>query len=473
MKFNLFDHPLPLEIPLRRIPSTWIMHTPFALFLIDILRPKLFVELGTFQGVSYSAFCQAVDQLKLHTKCYGIDTWEGDPHTGFYGEDVLSDLRGYHALRYGGFSELIQKTFDDAREDFDDKSIDLLHIDGYHTYEAARHDFENWLPKVSNSGIILLHDIHVYERDFGVWKFWKELKSQYPTFEVEYGCGLGVVAVGRDFPAAIQPLFDMPEGDLQKIRNVFRLLGERAEQDAAYISDLQIKTSSLQQTIQQQQAHNAYIQAQLDSILKQGMGYRLIRKYYSFVNRFLPRNTRRRHLYDSVKHMALQIIKTVRGAFFYKPAVMMQETQMRNPVTGPEGSVMISVVIPVYNTPVQYLDAAISSVTNQTYTNWELCICDDGSSKPEVVEYLKQLKSKTSHRMKVVFLNENQGISRATNTAMDLARELSLNYATFAVVANPAAGRGEGEITMEDIEKQLKAGMQKVGLVLQQLVKLL
>jgi len=54
-----------------------------------------------------------------------------------------------------------------------------------------------------------------------------------------------------------------------------------------------------------------------------------------------------------------------------------------------------------------------------------------------------------------------------------LARELELNYATCAVVANPAAGRGEGEITMQEIEKQLKSGMLKVGSVLQQLVKLL
>ena len=54
-----------------------------------------------------------------------------------------------------------------------------------------------------------------------------------------------------------------------------------------------------------------------------------------------------------------------------------------------------------------------------------------------------------------------------------LARELALNYATCAVVANPAAGKGQGEITMQDIEKQLTAGMQKVGLVLDQLVKLL
>ncbi|MDH5325854.1 MAG: S-methyl-5'-thioinosine phosphorylase [Gammaproteobacteria bacterium] len=52
-----------------------------------------------------------------------------------------------------------------------------------------------------------------------------------------------------------------------------------------------------------------------------------------------------------------------------------------------------------------------------------------------------------------------------------LARELELSYATCAVVANWAAGRSEGEITMEDIEKQLGQGMQKVLKVLEALVK--
>lgn len=54
-----------------------------------------------------------------------------------------------------------------------------------------------------------------------------------------------------------------------------------------------------------------------------------------------------------------------------------------------------------------------------------------------------------------------------------LARELKLDYATCAVVANAAAGRGSGEITMQEIEEQLKIGMQKVGLVIQQLIQLL
>ncbi|WP_455208426.1 S-methyl-5'-thioinosine phosphorylase [Kaarinaea lacus] len=53
-----------------------------------------------------------------------------------------------------------------------------------------------------------------------------------------------------------------------------------------------------------------------------------------------------------------------------------------------------------------------------------------------------------------------------------LARELELDYATCAVVANWAAGRGAGEITMKEIEAELAGGMKKVAAILQQLVKL-
>jgi 5'-methylthioinosine phosphorylase len=71
---------------------------------------------------------------------------------------------------------------------------------------------------------------------------------------------------------------------------------------------------------------------------------------------------------------------------------------------------------------------------------------------------------------------ENDGCHIIGMTGMPeaaLARELELDYATCAVVANAAAGRGSGVITMQEIEQQLKIGMQKVGLVLQQLVQLL
>jgi hypothetical protein len=228
-KINPLDNPICLTFPARIAMSAWIGHVPFAMYMIDILRPKMFVELGSHYGVSYCAFCQAVKDLGLDTRCYAIDTWAGDPHAGFYGSEVLLDLKEHHDPLYGGFSRLVQSTFDEALEHFPDKTFDLLHLDGYHTYDVMKRDFEQWLPKMSERGVVLLHDINVRERDFGGWKLWGELKQKFPNFEFIHSHGLGVLGVGKNFPEALNDLFNCSEQEAIATRNFFSQLGARLE----------------------------------------------------------------------------------------------------------------------------------------------------------------------------------------------------------------------------------------------------
>lgn len=187
-------------------PSAWWAHLPFAFWIITATRPRVFVELGSHYGVSYAGFCEAVSRAQTGSRCYAVDTWEGDQHAGAYDESVYWGLKTFHDRRYSAFSELLRSTFDDALGQFENGSIDLLHIDGLHTYEAVKHDFEAWLPKLSDKAVVLFHDTNVRKDDFGIHRLFAELAERYPSFEFLHGFGLGVLCVGSDAPQAVKAL---------------------------------------------------------------------------------------------------------------------------------------------------------------------------------------------------------------------------------------------------------------------------
>lgn len=230
MKFNPLNYPILFSAPDRlELTSVWVGHIPFAMLLTELLQPRMFVELGSHWGESYCAVCQAVKTLKIGTRCAAIDTWKGDPHACFYGEDVYNDLKQHHDARYTAFSRMIRADFDSAVGQFEDGSIDLLHIDGYHTYDAVRHDYETWRNKVSDRGVILFHDTEIRHRDFGVWKFWEEIDGQYPNFRFEHSCGLGVLAVGKNVPYAVLEFIEEANSAPVQFRKLFETLGANIE----------------------------------------------------------------------------------------------------------------------------------------------------------------------------------------------------------------------------------------------------
>ncbi|TKH23314.1 class I SAM-dependent methyltransferase [Bacillus wiedmannii] len=171
----------------------WGGHIDFAYDLIRFLKPQTIVELGTFYGTSFFSFCQAVKDEKCETVCYAIDTWKGDEHGGFYGDEVYTTVNYLVQKYYKHIGNLIKSTFDGTLHTFKDETIDVLHIDGYHTYEAVSHDYETWLPKLRSNGVVLFHDITVYYENFGVHKLWAELSSKNPAFSFKHSNGLGIL----------------------------------------------------------------------------------------------------------------------------------------------------------------------------------------------------------------------------------------------------------------------------------------
>jgi len=175
----------------RYFGDHWSMHLPFAYELMRELAPRVFVELGVWKGESYFTFCQSAAENKVNVKCFGVDSWLGDIHMGQFDPELGREVADYN-WRYSSFSELMAKTFIEALQHFPDGAIDLLHIDGAHTYRDVKSDFESWRPKLSPNAVVLFHDVIIRDRGFGVWKLWEDLARPENSFLFEFGYGLGV-----------------------------------------------------------------------------------------------------------------------------------------------------------------------------------------------------------------------------------------------------------------------------------------
>lgn len=171
----------------------WCGHRNFAYDLVRWLKPARIAELGVHWGTSFFSWAQAIKDARLNCHLIGVDTFEGDEHAGHYGDEVYSTVTDVVQQRFSQQHITIHKArFDDALEAVEDNSCDIIHIDGLHTYDAVKHDFETWISKLRSHGVVLFHDTAA-SSGYGSATYWEELCSQYPGFAFEHSWGLGVL----------------------------------------------------------------------------------------------------------------------------------------------------------------------------------------------------------------------------------------------------------------------------------------
>ena len=464
-----------------QFPNAWVGHLPFAAWISQEVSPKIFVELGTHSGNSYFAFCQSFVEAGISTKCYAVDTWQGDEHAGEYTDEIFTKVNTYNQENYAKLSQLLRMTFDDASTYFADESIDLLHIDGLHTYEAVRHNFETWLPKLAPGAVVMFHDTNVREHNFGVWKLWEELQARYPNnVEFVHSHGLGVLQLNNVPDGKKLDWLQPNSPEKQSLVSYFTSLGSR-QLERFELNELKQQAVSLNQTMLDrdgqivtlsQSVYDKEVQiGNLNSIIANRDA--LIDAIYSSTSwqifkplRFIAHQARRAkrvaelvpqaimrsggfkntlkkvtRLYQregmaGLKRgfkfvaMASQITPSVGSGAFdrndyvewvrrYDTLTDEARTIMRSRIKLFKNRPTISVVMPTYNTPIHWLTEAIESVRNQIYPHWELCIADDASTDQAVRTVLERY-AKEDVRIKVVFREQNGHISAASNSALTL-----------------------------------------------------
>jgi GT2 family glycosyltransferase len=420
--------------------SAWTGHMPFGYWLIGEINPRICVELGTHSGNSYFSFCQAVRDESLTSRCYAVDTWKGDNQAGFYGDEVYEMVNRHNESQYKSFSTLYRMTFDEALGRFQDRSVDLLHIDGLHTYEAVRHDFESWLPKLAPGAIVLFHDIEVYGGDFGVWKFWRELKNKYPMrLEFLHSAGLGVLQI-IDSNQRMQPAWLEPGSNSRE--TVIKVMAAAGEALMSMDKNKFVRTKITQRPCSTKQP--GFWRKLEQSFRKQRYRwtYKILfdptwyRTEYPDVaqgggdpwEHYLKYGKDEgRGLNPAVNFIKAKIHKRKKSNAFHNWIRIHDEItpQIRQDINRKMAALsrkpLISVLMPVYNTKPEWLTQAIESVRNQIYPHWELCIADDCSTDPRIRRLLEK-HAAMDPRIKVIFRDTNGHIAAASNSALGLAK---------------------------------------------------
>ena len=193
------------------------------MFLIELLRPKVFVELGTKDGATYCACCQTIVTLGLTAHCYSISAWEQSDESG---AQVFAELKQYHDSLYKGFSKLTRTSFDSALMDFEDETIDLLYIREERSYEVVKHLYHSWLPKMSERGAIIFRATNNCEHGGSAGRLWKEIEPLHPHFKLPDENGLRIISVSNTEASPLLPLARLSKDDASLLILFFQELGQ-------------------------------------------------------------------------------------------------------------------------------------------------------------------------------------------------------------------------------------------------------
>ena len=99
----------------------------------------------------------------------------------------------------------------------------------------------------------------------------------------------------------------------------------------------------------------------------------------------------------------------------------LSKEEMISQINGYEMGPLLSVITPLYNSPVKWLRKAVESLQSQVYENWELCAVDDGSKDRRCITLIQEMMQ-TDSRIRLVCQQQNGGISSASNVSLEMAR---------------------------------------------------
>jgi predicted O-methyltransferase YrrM len=193
---------------ISNLQTAWGGHKAFASWLVNYLQPKTIVELGVDYG--YSLFCLAEPRIG---KVYGFDLFDAGQgySSGSDTYDVVMEFKQKH--NYDNV-EVIKGDYTESVKTWSEP-IQILHIDGDHSYEGCKRDFDSWSTLVEAGGIILMHDVKSQSWSGSVGKVFDEIEG-WSKGHFNESEGLGILVKNVEILKDIRSNFESfdPHGNI-------------------------------------------------------------------------------------------------------------------------------------------------------------------------------------------------------------------------------------------------------------------
>jgi len=234
--------------------------------ILNVLKPKTIVEIGTANGGTLFLLCKVA--ARKNAKIISIDLPEGP-----FGGDLYPKWK---EPLYSSFAKKDQKlyliransheptTLTKIKKLLGDEKIDFLLIDGDHSFQGVKQDFEMFSDLVSSEGIIAFHDVKPgpEQEVGGVPNFWKIISKKYPSLEIiddygrqnSYGIGL-LISNFKLFPSTYikvaKSLTNIQKSEINKLKDQFHLTNLTVQQKDKQLKNLKDKLHKTNLTVQQ------------------------------------------------------------------------------------------------------------------------------------------------------------------------------------------------------------------------------
>ena len=423
-------------------------------------KPGLIVTLGLGDAQAHLAFCQAALGQNCRIRCLGVRRRRKNESAA--DDPAWVAAQGRSAAPYQGISQLLEGDAYNVAQQVPDASIGVLLLDDVDEGTLIKEELTVLRPKLTPTALVLFHGVDLERRDSprSAWKAFAQVEA---AADFHDGIGLSITTSRSSASASELRVSLFDKSRFEGTRIVYHLLAEamiarceadRARHAAEVLSARQIWFDTvLENRAKAQEVMDGQAQIILDlenqlkkakqkaaapkdresskAAPKNGESSKKGKKRRRSLPERIAREIGRipRNLGRLVRRSAPTLVQSgttvtveqryARWIADHEPSAQALENQRSDSATWTRQP-KISLLLPIFDPLLKFLDELLASIQGQTYNNWEACLVDGGSQSTKTAAMLKRWE-KNDSRVRLERLPKNLGVAENTNRALRMS----------------------------------------------------